>query len=463
MSNNGSKTALNEEILKTILDNSYDEIFVLDGKDYVIYVNNVCKRHYGLMAAEMIGKTVYELDGMGYWQPTLIPIVRKEKRSITLEQTTYLGQKLLTTVTPVLDPNGEIVLSIYNVRDLTQLDTIRQELEHSRQALAADGHNKPEEKSCEIIVRNKKMRALMEFVEQVAQVDSSVLLLGESGTGKGLFAEHIHSTSPRNKGPFLVINCAAIPEELLESELFGYSRGAFTGANSKGKRGLFELADKGTLFLDEIADLSLRLQAKILQAIQYQQFIPVGGTEIKNVDVRILSATNSNLQELAQSGKFRKDLYFRLNIVEITIPPLRERPDEIMPLTYYYLRKFNSKYSVCRDISSECFQVLCEYSWPGNVRELANLIERLVVTVREPEIKPHHLTNLHNWTVQASQDGPPKFPDHFTSDFSFESFLEKVEKYLVTTAFEKFGSSRKVAKAMRLSETKAARLIRKYC
>lgn len=460
------RDGLSIETYRQILDNSYDEIFVLDRDGYVIYVNNVCERHYGLSASDVLGKHIDELNDMGYWTPNVMPLVRREKKRITREQTTFLGRRLLTTATPVLDEQGELRLVVYNTRDVTQLEAIKQELEVTRQALtnASKGRKDDSETNCDIITHNKGMKELINFTEHVAGVDSNVLILGETGTGKGVFAKHIHKNSMRRNGPFITINCAAIPEELLESELFGYSHGAFTGANRSGKKGLIEIADKGILFFDEIGELSLRLQAKLLQFVQERQYIPVGGTEVKTADVRILSATNRDLLEMIDKEEFREDLYYRLNVIEINIPPLKERPEDIRALTSYFIGKFNKKYNLCRDISKECVNIFCQYDWPGNVRELENFIERLVVTVREHEIKPCHLTIAQREKFKGNPDisTAPETP-LISSNVSFDMYINKVEKELITKAVEKFGSSRKVAKALKISPSKAARLIRKYC
>ncbi|HHW41699.1 MAG TPA: sigma 54-interacting transcriptional regulator [Syntrophomonadaceae bacterium] len=466
-----SPVDLDAATLKKILDNSYDEIFVLDGNGRVIYVNNACERHYGMKVSEVIGKTITELIGLGYWHPPVTPIVHREKRRVTIEQTTYLGKKLITTVTPVFDEKGEIELTVHNARDLTQLEAVKYELEMTRHSLVnyrkKSKTDNPKRAFGEIICHSKKMKELVEFAEQIACVDSTVLILGESGTGKGLFARHIHKNSRRKDGPFLALNCAAIPEDLLESELFGYSNGAFTGAERGGKKGLIELANGGTLFLDEIAELSPRLQAKILQVIQERQFIPVGGTEVKKADVRIISATNQDLPDMVEKGSFRKDLYYRLNVIEINIPPLRERPEDIIPLVYFYIEKFNKKYNVCRDVSKECLETLCRYSWPGNVRELENLIERLVVSVRDNEIKTEHLPKLFQQEFKTERRTGNLTVDNNTFSFPpnvpFDVIMREVEKELITRAYREYGSSRKVAKALKISQTKASRLIRKYC
>jgi len=458
--------SLDAETLKLILDNCYDEIFVLDGEDRVIYVNSVSERHYGMRPTEVIGKSVEEMFELGYWYPPITPMVHREQRRITMEQTTFLGKKLITTVTPVFDDKGNIIYTVHNARDLTQLESLKQELHKTREELSERPNSEVSlinEAFSDIIAHSKKMKELIQYAEQIAHADANVLILGESGTGKGLFARHIHKHSKRTKGPFLSINCAAIPEDLLESELFGYASGAFTGAGKGGKKGLIELANGGTFFLDEIAELSPRLQAKMLQFIQERQYIPVGGTETKNADIRIIAATNSDMMAMINEGKFRLDLYYRLNVIEIEIPPLRERPEDLIPLIHFFITKFNKKNNVNREISKEALNEMFKYYWPGNVRELENLIERLVVTVLDTEIKPKNLPKFRS--PKAELGAATGFMDlsHLTDQLSLEAALELVERQIITQSFAKQGSSRKVAQSLNISQSKASRLIRKYC
>jgi transcriptional regulator with PAS, ATPase and Fis domain len=236
------------------------------------------------------------------------------------------------------------------------------------------------------------MKQVVETAYRLARFDTTVLLLGESGVGKDLVARIIHEASPRMEtGTFVKINCGAIPEDLLESELFGYKGGAFTGANKEGKPGYFEVADKGTLFLDEIGDLPIRLQVKLLSVIQDQEVSRIGDVNKKKIDVRIIAATNQDLDAMVKNGRFREDLYYRLNVVPICIPPLRERKEEIPFLLAHYAEKYNKKYNAHHRLSKEATDVLSAYRWPGNVRELANLVEHLIVVTNETALKPEHL------------------------------------------------------------------------
>lgn len=456
----GKELKLDEELLRKIVDNSYDEIFVIDANGKILYVNDVSIENYGLKPSEIIGKSVWWFYEQGYCIPTT-PVALREKKRVTLETETSIGKKLVVTSTPVLDSKGNVEVVVANSRDITQIDKIKQNYEQTKQLLlkykqeVVELRNK-ELLNCDFVAHSKKMQNLGELAQRVAPVDTTVLIVGESGTGKGVMAKYIHKMSKRQAGSFMSINCAAIPEQLLESELFGYAPGAFTGADKSGKLGLIELANIGTLFLDEIAEIPIRLQAKLLEFIQERQFLSVGGREKKTVDVRIIAATNRNLLEMVNRGQFREDLYYRLHVIEIEMPALRERTDDILPLIFYFLKNFEEKYKVKHHFSQECLDLLENYSWPGNVRELEHVVERLVVTVPETKIEANHLPEAI-------------YRDAITPcDFSFPAFvpldytLEQVEKNIVLKAFNQLGSSYKVARALKISQTRASKLIRKH-
>jgi transcriptional regulator with PAS, ATPase and Fis domain len=300
---------------------------------------------------------------------------------------------------------------------------------------------------------DEEMTNIIEFCKKIAPVDTNILIQGESGTGKGVLAKYIHDLSNRNAGPFLAINCAAIPEDLLESELFGYATGAFTGALKNGKIGLLETANKGTIFLDEIGEISLKFQAKLLQVLQDRSFFSVGGRELKKVDVRIITATNRNLLEMVKSKQFREDLFYRLNVIDIQIPPLRNRKKDIPILADHFLTKFNHKYKVNRTFSTNVKNTFEAFQWPGNIRQLENIIERLVIT-SESVIR---LSDL------PSQLIPENHPVTIQEDNSLENILEETEKKMIIESYRIHKSSRKVAKDLGLSQTKANKLIQKYC
>ncbi|MDP4160590.1 MAG: sigma 54-interacting transcriptional regulator [Bacillota bacterium] len=451
--------SLDNAILLSILDHSYDEIFVTDKNGVTIYVNEACKRNYGIEPKGLIGQKAGQMCFEGYCFPPITPVILREKERVTLEQETITGKKIVTTAEPVFDENGELELIIMNVRDIYQIDEVKHDLAKTLELVKkykqeVEELRRKELQNHDLVARDKVMLELIELVQRIAPVESSVLILGESGTGKGVIAKHIHKLSSRKEGPFITINCAAIPDQLLESELFGYAPGAFTGADKKGKVGLIELAAGGSLFLDEIAEIPLNLQSKILHVLQEFKFSPVGGRGSKKVDCRIIAATNSDLNEAVKQGKFRADLYYRLNVIELEMPPLRNRPGDILPLIYFFLNKYDKRYKTSHQFDQDCLDVLLKYQWPGNVRELEHIVERMVVTNPQGILKLKDLpkslrSNLHVANMN-------------TCSTSLKKALEEVEKNLVIDAFQQYKTTYKVAKVLKISQSTAWRLISKY-
>jgi len=448
------------DVLKRVVDHAYDEIFVYDNDYKVLYVNKACERHYGMKQKALIGKDFKSLLELECWYPSILPSVYKEKRRMTIEQTSFLGEKLITTAVPLFDENNEIEYVVMSVRDAfcditLQREKIERSITADNTGLIIDRENIKAFIEDKIITRSKVMEELIDFSKRVSNVDSTILIHGESGTGKSILAKYIHENSNRKDFPFLTINCAAIPEDLLESELFGYSKGAFTGASKEGKVGLIELAANGTLFLDEIGELSLRLQAKILHVIQNKQFIPIGGKEFKTVDIRIITATNKDLYALVKKKEFREDLFWRLNVVEIEIPPLRERKEDIVALSNYFLNQVNKKYTFAKTISEECKTFFLKYQWPGNVRQLENLVERLVITSKDQLIGLVDLPKILFSEIEEAEEEYEEMP--------FEEAVEEFERKLIRKAYEKYKTTRKIAEVLEISQSKASRMIRKYC
>ncbi|MEG1095821.1 MAG: sigma 54-interacting transcriptional regulator [Clostridiales bacterium] len=447
-----------DELLK-ILDYSYDEIYVTDAKGTVLYVNQACERNYGAKVEDVIGRTQEEISEKAYWTPRISTIALDKKTSVTLEQKTRLDKTLLTTATPVYDENGKISMIIENSRDITESKGIRHELDLSIKKLNRIKTEvevlRKRDQDSDIIYKSKCMTNLMTLAKRVAEINSTVLIQGESGTGKGVIAKYIHKQGCQKNGPFVSINCAAIPAELMESELFGYSAGSFTGASGKGRIGLFELADEGTLFLDEIAEIPLHLQAKLLHALQEKVYFPVGGRKEKKVNCRILAATNKDLQNMVIKQTFRDDLYYRLNVFEITIPPLRDRVDDIVPLVHYLINKYNERYDLHRQVSHKVLDILMKYPWPGNVREMENTLERLVV------MNPEDLIDIDDVPDSLKYESASEmYP--FLNQGSLDEALEEVEKKIILQSYDKYGSSYEVAKKLKISQSKASRLIRRY-
>ncbi|MFL8772119.1 sigma-54 interaction domain-containing protein, partial [Clostridioides difficile] len=471
---------LDLEFYQKILEASHDEICVSDDKGIIIYCNKAFEENYGLKKEDILGKNVSFLEDSGYSTKSPIPIVLKTKTKFSLEQDTQTGKKLIITATPIFDENGNLEFTVENCRDITELNNIKNKLEDTKKQVKK---YKSEVETLyrtalriedTVIMDGIVMRPIINTVNHVSKTDVSVLLLGESGTGKSSLARYIHHNSNRSNGPFITINCATISPQLLESELFGYTSGAFTGASTKGKVGLVELANGGTLFLDEIGDIPQNLQAKFLQLIQDRTFTPVGSLKNKKVDIRIISATNVDLVSKVKEKKFREDLYYRLNVIEIKLPPLRERRDNLVEIIKYYFNRYSSDFNLNKTISKEAMDAIANYRFPGNIRELQNIIQKILLTCTDNHItiddlpniltKNIHITNNGNKT-HISQINKVIISDSKSTNYknkNFDTLIKEYEKNIILDAYEKFGSSYKVAKHLEISQSKANRLIRKY-
>ena len=314
----------------------------------------------------------------------------------------------------------------------------------------------PEKKGfpANMVLSDRMMRSTVETIQRIANFDSTVLITGEAGTGKTMLARYIHFTSRRASAPFVTLDCASVPENLIESELFGYISGAVTEAGQKGKIGLVEAANGGTLFLDGIGVMPRSLQRKFLQLIQEKTYLPVGGLEKKRADVRIISASNMDLKRQVEEGLFREDLYYSLRVIEFRMPPLRERTDAMDPLIDHFVKYYNDKYQISKTISSKARDILKRHSWNGNISELQYVIERAMVTSVENEIDPGDIPPLRD--VETAEE------ETHDEVRSFEQSVETFERKLLRQAYQKYRSSYKVAEALGISQTKASRLLRKY-
>lgn len=443
---------LDKEFYIQILENSYNEIYVADPTGKILYVNPNSIRNYGMTPEELIGKNNYDI-WEGKWNPPIIRQCAHEKRVIFAEQKYLITGKNITTIcTPVFDENDEVIFIICIVQE----QAINYDVSYKNLNSIAP-ENKPPSKSkfnTEVIGSSHVFCKMLVKLQRISKSDIPILLLGESGTGKSFVADYIHENSSRKDYPFIMINCAAIPENLLESELFGYSPYAFTGANPKGKVGLVEMANKGTLFLDEIGDLALSLQAKLLDVIENKRFIPVGSQEIKYVDIRIVTATNKNIEKLVEEKKFREDLFWRINIATTVIPPLRDRRDDILPLITSFLKENNQKYKKKKEFSTETVQLLLNYPWPGNVRQLKNLVELAFTMASGNMITQDHLPKF----LTEEVDDPL-----LSEDSGFDSMIESLEKSIIRYYYKQYPTSRGLGEVLNLSQSKANRLINLYC
>ncbi|WP_427846308.1 sigma-54 interaction domain-containing protein [Desulfosporosinus lacus] len=379
------RKTLEQQFLQQIIDNSSDAIFVIDKYGNVLLSNSGTEKFMGCKAEELIGENVKELLKRGIYDCSPSMKAIKKRSIVSGNVTNRLGIQFMVTSNPLLDENGDIVMVITNARDKNLVDEYIAALEKERLTVnryknAVEYLSEVDLENKELVAESQQMRQIMKISNVIAKTDSTVMLIGETGTGKEIMARHIHRNSLRSKEPLIPVNCAAIPHELLESEFFGYVRGAFTGANPQGKPGLFEIADKGTLFLDEIAELPLAMQAKLLRVLESSEVQRLGDTTIYKSNVRFIAATNRDLKIMMRQKLFRSDLYYRLNVIPIDLPPLKERPEDIIAFAHKFLEELNRKYNLKKRFSIQATQAFLKYSWPGNVRELRNVIERLVIT-----------------------------------------------------------------------------------
>ena len=457
------------EDYKQVLDHITDDIFVVDKNHRILYMNDACRRMYGADPEKDLGKTVYDLVDAGLFSPPLAPVISKKKETVTMELISCQGRKLLATGIPIFDSDHEIEKILFITRDVSELDQLKYDVEETKKLL---GHYEKEITSLQkkelllsnVVTQNETVLNCYKTAQKIATTDANVLLTGESGVGKSLLAEYIHKVSNRSNKPFISINCATIPENILESELFGYCAGAFSGADKRGKPGLVEIADQGTLFLDEIGELPLMLQAKILQFIQEKTYIPIGGKKQKHVDVRIITATNRDLPQYVNEHKFREDLYYRLNVIEITLHPLRERPDDIPILCEHLIAKITSRYKRFGVLDPETINTFQKYSWPGNIRELEHVLERLILTVDNDIISVKYLPPMIQNELLQQSTTEKKSEKKCQTEFSQKSKLSyrEIEIETIIARYKELKSSYKVADELNISQSKVIRTVNKY-
>lgn len=450
-----------DEILEIIGDGLY----ISDNTGKTLKVNKSYEKLTGLKQEELIGKKVTDLVKEGKYDYVLNPDIVATKKPKTTIQITQKGKKVILNGFPIFDDNGNVILVVTFVRDITLLAQLKEQIAYQQELLNFYGQKK---NKSDIIIKSPNMHKLLSLLKQIAETDATVLLLGETGVGKDVLARKIHEYSIRKDGPFFKVDCTSIPENLFESELFGYEPGAFSGANSKGKPGYIELANHGTLFLDEIAELPIATQAKLLRFLQEHQAMRLGSTKAKKVDVRIIAATNRNLEEEVEKGTFRSDLYYRLRVAVLNIPSLRERPEDILPLAAHFLMTFCNKYHKKVRISKEVKEIFLRYSWPGNVRELENLLQGLVITNQSGTIEigdlPSQMVNLVNKEIEASKTEELDIPLRICNkdNKSLNDMLNDVEKEILSNYLKSYRSMSKMASLLKVDRSTIFRKLKKY-
>ncbi|MCC9296277.1 sigma 54-interacting transcriptional regulator [Clostridium sp. WLY-B-L2] len=463
--------------LEYVLENSFDEIFVTDGKGIAIYCNRAFEEHYGVDRKDILGKDASFLEKQGLVDRVMVHRVIESKETISFEQHTATEKTILNTLKPILNENHEVIYVVENCRDISEATQLKNSIQSInrkvRKFKKKNEYFNTTNSVNSMEFRSEKIKELLVSIDKLSIRDVNLLLLGESGTGKTFLANRIHDLSLRKNRPFVTINCTTIPEELIESELFGYEKGSFTGASSSGKEGLVEQANSGTLFLDEIGELPFTVQAKLLQLVQEKTYIPVGAIHPKKIDIRIIAATNKDLLQLVKKGRFREDLYYRLALGVVRIPPLRERREDIDVLLNYYLNLFNNKYDTRIKLSEYSKAVLSNYYWPGNIRELEHFLEISVIGAPFPDyiISKKDLENLSGNVIELPKiDGENTKIDIIeqTDSMLYEVYdlnetMDNYKAEIIKKARKIYKSSYKVARYLNISQSTASRLILKYC
>ena len=449
------------EYVEQLCDTFRDAICVTDREGIVTLVN---KRHAeltGIARDKMMGSRIQDMVQNGIFDVVLNPRIVETGQKVSSVQNLYNGRTLLLDGHPVKDATGKVAYVVTVIRDITALTELREEITAQRELLetfqnlsseGASGNQYPR------VVQSPVMQRLYAEASAIAETDATVLLLGETGVGKDVVARHIHRTSLRADAPFIKVDCGSIPENLIETELFGYVPGSFSGASKHGKAGLVEAASTGTLFLDEIGELPMTMQSRLLRVLQDWEVLRVGATVPKKVDVRVVAATNKELEREVAKGMFRSDLYYRLKVAVLNIPPLRSRRVDILPLAQSFLTFYGKKYRKAVNLSEEAKQVLQNHTWPGNVRELENLVQGLVVTCKHGLVGVRDLAGIRPLPPCESSEGQYELPS--IEGRSLKSIMKEVETAVIEKGMQRYGSISELSRHFQMDRSTIFRKVK---
>lgn len=450
--------------LEEVFDKINESILVSDVNGKVLIANSTAAKLIGIELSEIVGANVLDLVSAGYYHRSNAWEATQSGQVVTGFIRNRAGTEFMSTSTPILDENGNMKAVVTVTREKHLVDDFLEALAKEkkiarRYQLEAEYFRDQTLDRERFVFVSKIMRQVIDNARMAAGFDSTVLIYGETGTGKELMAKFIHRHSDRANEPFIAVNCSAIPENLLESELFGYEKGAFSGANAQGKKGLVEIADRGTLFLDEIGELSQALQTKLLRFLETFEFRRVGGTDAKKVDIRIIAATNRDLKLMVKENRFREDLYYRIHVVPIRLPALRERPEDIPVLIDKFLKEFNRKFGTRKRLSPQVIQKAVEYPWPGNVRELKNVFERMVITSKGDVITSDDVIVARRMDKNAVAESGT---DHYETA-SLKQIIDETEAAHIKSILRKTGGRiGEAAKMLKIHRSILWRKIKKH-
>ncbi|SMC68752.1 sigma-54 interaction domain-containing protein [Papillibacter cinnamivorans] len=459
-----------------MLDNINEGIYILNRDGDYIYCNSAFLRMIHADRDEVLKFNAFRLEPEGFVLRSVSTEVFKQKRRLCILNNVVTNSgyhyRQLATATPLFDSMGEIE---YVLVEMIRMDLLKKRyqeafLNEDLCCIPVPEFGAQLENSAVLIAESPAMLQVMALARQMAAVDTAVLITGETGTGKEVLVNYIHKNGPRSRKPLVAINCSALPESLLEAELFGYESGAFTGSLATGKEGLIEQANGGTLFLDEINSMPLALQSKLLRVLECHKIRRLGALQERFVDFRLLAATNIDLFECVSSSTFRADLYYRLSVIPLILPPLRDRREDIVPLTNLFLDQFCQKYGRTKVLSRNAFDQLEQYCWPGNVRELKNVIERLLLTTSIDTIEVRQIPeNILNGTMSSaihtdicSYGKWDSLYEDDSAEFSLNEYIESCEKKVLADALRRCGSTYKAAKLLKIDQSTVARKKQKY-
>ncbi len=440
---------------ESLLDALADGIFITDALGNTLRVNRMYEQLTGIKFHEIKGKNVRAMQEEGIFDNILNPEIVRTSKPSTKVQLLQNGKKVVLSGIPVFDDDGVLCLVVTFVRDITMITQLNEQME-AQTTLIKQMHEQiayvthKQSTNASPVYASNSLKEVINLLDRLAKTDATILILGETGVGKDVFARYAHDKSLRRQKLMLKVDCGGISEALTESEMFGYNPGAFTGASPKGKAGYFEMADGSTIFLDELGELPLHMQTRLLRVLQDGEILRVGSTTPKKVNVRVIAATNRNLADCVEAGTFRRDLYYRLNVATVLIPPLRERQDDIAPLAEHFLREFTAKYRKTMAFMEVSLDTLRAYQWPGNVRELQNLIHSIVVTRNTTLITPNDLP-IH---IASKTDIAPHYAeDLLSSERSLKDIMAEIEKDFLQKAIEMHGSVQKVAQLFKINRS----------